>query len=295
MPDPDLREAWADLLQRRPTFREPLAVYDEILEAWARWSPDRSLVARESASACREHWEQGVPLVAAASAALRRADAEDLVGAAMEALARTRPDLVPSLQRLASAWDSGDVGPAMLLPTRDRSGPGAVEAVSGLAADVVSLLATLSLRPALEAVYRDVREHLTEGAWALGICPFCGAPPGFADVVEDGRRRLACNLCGGAWLFAKLRCPFCGVEGARHLARLTPEEAREEGYVIAGCRECRAYVKELDRRVRWNGGPPLVEDWGSPHFDLIARRQGYWRPVASLVLSAGRASESAEP
>jgi len=103
MPDPDLREAWADLLQRRPTFREPLAVYDEILDAWARWSPDRSLVARESASSCREHWEQGVPLVAAASVALRRADVEDLVGAAMETLARTRPDLAPRLQRLAAA------------------------------------------------------------------------------------------------------------------------------------------------------------------------------------------------
>ena len=34
------------------------------------------------------------------------------------------------------------------------------------------------------------------------------------------------------------------------------------------------------------GGPPLVEDWGSPHFDLIARRQGFWRPEASLILGA---------
>ena len=114
-----------------------------------------------------------------------------------------------------------------------------------------------------------------------------GSPPGFADVVEDGRRRLACHLCGGAWEFGKLQCPFCGVEGARPMVRLTPDEAREEGYAIAACRECRGYIKELDRRTRWNGGPPLVEDWGSPHFDLIARRQEYWRPEASLVLLAG--------
>ena len=295
MADPDLNEAWLDLLQRRPTFREALAVYGEILEAWARWSPSRPLTAIESATACRERWEQGVPLVAAAADTLRPVDVEDLVGGAMEALARTLPDLAPSLQRLADAWDSGRVGPATLLPTPGRVGSGVVEEASGLAPDVVALLATLGLRPALEAVYAGVREHLPEGVWTLGICPFCGGPPGFADVVEDGRRRLACNLCGGAWIFAKLRCPFCGAEGAQHMVRLTPEEAREEGYVISGCRECHAYVKELDRRVRWNGGPPLVEDWGSPHFDLIARRHGYWRPDASLVLRAGGASEDPRP
>jgi len=35
--------------------------------------------------------------------------------------------------------------------------------------------------------------------------------------------------------------------------------------------------------VRWNGAGPLVEDWGSPHLDLIAVREGYWRAVPSLV------------
>jgi len=58
---------------------------------------------------------------------------------------------------------------------------------------------------------------------------------------------------------------------------------QEEGYSIAACRRCRGYVKELDRRVRWNGRSALVEDWGSPHFDLVARRAGYWRGIPSLI------------
>lgn len=285
--EPDLTEAWADLLSRRPAFRDTLAIYGELLEAWARWSPPRPLAATGDARVCRARWEGGAPLVAAAET-LRAADVEDLVGSAMEALVRAMPDLAPALQRFAEAWDAGRLDPRALLPTPGRIGSGAVEDTTGLGGDVVALLATLGLRPALEAVFAQAREHLPEGAWALGICPFCGGPPGFTDVVEDGRRRLACHLCGGAWLFAKLRCPFCGVEGAQHLVRLTPEEAREDGYVISGCRECRRYIKELDRRVRWNGGPPLVEDWGSPHFDLIAQRQGYRRPDASLVLLAAR-------
>jgi len=258
-------------------------VYGEIVEVWAAWTPPRALGLALSAGDCRTHWEQGTPLVQEAARALRAEDVEDLVGGAMEALARAEPGLGAGLQRLAEAWDQGAVTPAALLPERGRVGSGAAERASGLSADVIAFLAVAGLRPALDALFVPVREALVESAWSLGVCPFCGGPPGFTDVIEDGRRRLACQLCGGAWVFAKLRCPFCGVEGAQHLVRLTPEEAMEEGYLVSACRECRAYLKEVDRRARWNAGPALIEDWGSPHFDLIAHRQGYWRPVPSIV------------
>ena len=279
----ELQDAWADLLRRRPAFRDSLTIYGEILDAWARWSPPRPLALPLDRARWRGAWERGEPLVEHAAATLRPSDVEDLLGAAMESLARAQPTLGASLQRLAEAWDRGAVAPAALLPARGRVGSGAVEQASGLAADVVAFLAGASLRPALEAMFAPAREHLDEAAWSLGVCPLCGGPPAFADVIEDGRRRLACHLCGGAWLFAKLRCPFCGVEGAEHQVRLTPEEAREEGYLVAACRSCRAYMKEVDRRARWNAGPALIEDWGTPHFDLVAHRQGYWRPTPSIV------------
>ena len=277
----ELQDAWADLLRRRPSFAPSVAVYGDILDTWARWSPPRPLGLTTTPDAWRRSWESGTPLVAEARV-LRAADLEDLVGAAMEALARVEPALAPALQAFATAWDGGAVGPAVLLPARGRIGAAPSEA-GGLGAEAVAFVAGASLRPALESLFTPAREHFTEGAWSLGICPFCGGPPGFVDVVEDGRRRLACHLCGGAWPFAKLRCPFCGVDGAAHQVRLVPEEAREEGYLVSACRECRAYIKEVDRRARWNAGPALIEDWGSPHFDLIAHRQGYWRPIPSIV------------
>ena len=282
----ELQEAWADLLIRRPSFRDTLAIYGEILDGWARWSPPRPVALTPAPEAWRASWERGTPLVAEAARALRVADLEDLVGAAMEALARVEPGLAPALQGFATAWDRGAVGPAALLPARGRIGAEPANA-AGLGADALAFVAGASLRPALEAFFAPAREAFAEGVWSLGICPFCGGPPGFIDVVEDGRRRLACHLCGGAWSFAKLRCPFCGVDGAAHQVRLTPEEAREEGYLVSACRECRAYIKEVDRRARWNAGPALVEDWGSPHFDLIAHRQGFWRPIPSIVQLAG--------
>jgi hypothetical protein len=42
-------------------------------------------------------------------------------------------------------------------------------------------------------------------------------------------------------------------------------------------------LKGVDRRQRWNAGPPLVEDWGSPHLDVYAAREGYWRSTPSLA------------
>jgi hypothetical protein len=284
----DFREAWADLLKRRAQFRPTLAIYGEVVELWAGWTPPRDLALTSSAQACAEAWHAGRPLVAEAARALRSEDVEDLVGGAMELLAHAEPDFGPGLQRLAAAWDAGRVTPASLLPDRGRIGSAAAEAASGLRTDVLAFLVLAGLRPALEAIFAPVREYLVEGIWSLGVCPFCGGPPGFTDVVEDGRRRLACQLCGGAWIFAKLRCPFCGVDGAQHQVRLTPEEAKEEGYLVSACRECRAYLKEVDRRARWNAGPALVEDWGTPHYDLIAHRQGYWRPIPSVVQLAAR-------
>ena len=287
MPSPDLREEWADLLSRRPEFRATLAPYGEILERWARWEPARPLALAWGAAECRERWARGVPLVAEAPPAIRAADVEDLLGAAMDHLAALTDGILPGLERLGEAWDRGRLGPAALLPAPGRIGSADLQAATGLSTDAVEFLACASLRPALEAYLTPCRAHLDAFAWPLGVCPFCGAPPGFSDVLEDGRRRLACHLCGGGWLFSRTRCPFCGTERTEDLVRLEPE-ARDQGYLVIGCGACRTYLKELDRRVRWNGQSALVEDWGSPHFDVVARRAGYRRPLPLLTeLGAG--------
>jgi formate dehydrogenase maturation protein FdhE len=72
------------------------------------------------------------------------------------------------------------------------------------------------------------------------------------------------------------------VEGTKDLYRLQAE-AQDAGYVISGCRACHGYLKELDRRERWNGGPPVLEDWASPHLDVVARREGYRKALPTLL------------
>ena len=160
------------------------------------------------ASRCLGLWERGLPLLAEAAVSLPRAGVEALLGPAMECVAALGAEDGPALQRFAEAWDRGAVGPEVLFPyRRDGRSP---RAEVGLGADVLSFLACASLRPTLETVFGACRAHLVDGVWERGLCPFCGAPPGFADIAEDGRRRLACHTCGGAWTFARLGCPFCG-------------------------------------------------------------------------------------
>lgn len=269
---------WADLLQRRSAFRATLEPLGQILTAWAEWTDDPPAPLGWGAEACRVRWSKGEPLIAAVPPAIPRESVEGLFGAALDLLAGIGEDV----REFAEAWDGGEVGPAGLFPQRGRIGSVEVQERSHLSQDALAFLAIAGLRPALAAYFAPCREHVANSAWDLGICPCCGAPPGFADLLEDGRRQLACHLCATSWTFARLMCPLCGNRTASDFVRLLAEDA-DEGYAIGACRSCRGYVKELDRRLRWNAGPPLIEDWGSPHLDLIAHRQEFWRPIPTLV------------
>ena len=282
MSDTDLREAWAELLGRRAAFGDSLGVYGDVVDRWAALVPTVMPLARDALDA-RDLWEHGVPLIADKPPALSVDDVESVLGPTMELIASIRVEEAAALQRFADAWDAGAVGPACLLPTKGLLG--SIDPQLGLTPRTLAVLASLALRPFLEAYFREVRGDLDDGIWSLGVCPFCGAPPGFGDVIEDGRRRLACHCCGGGWFFSRRRCAFCGTEAAQDLLRLDPG-GRDEGYFISACTRCRAYLKELDRRARWNAGPAIVEDWGSPHLDLVAEGQGYWRAVPTLLLLA---------
>ncbi len=275
---------WTDLLERRPTFREPLAPYGAILETWARWDGAIASLAW-SAEQCRVPWGRGEPVLAEAPPAIPREALEELVAPVLEFLA-TVGDEHEGLQRFAEAWDRGGVAPSALFPGKGRLGSAALQTEIGLSQECLGFLAYVSLRPVLEVYFAECRQHVSGSAWDLGMCPLCGAPPGFGDIGEDGKRQLACHVCGGSWGFSRLACPSCGSRDPKEVVRLQAEDA-EEGYIVAACKGCHGYLKELDRRARFNAASALVEDWGSPHLDLVARGKEYWRAVPTLVQLQG--------
>jgi hypothetical protein len=280
--DRALLEEWQALLGRRPRFRQTLAPCEPVLQAWVAWDPDTPPPLSRFAEDCRRSWDKGEPLLVKSHPELPNAVLEGVLGPALDALGATGVEGA-ALQAFAEAWDSGGITLGDLFPAPGRLGAGSLPERTRLSVESLGFLATAALRPVLTRFFATSRSHFDPGLWGRGVCPFCGAPPAFVDIPEDGQRRLACHACGGAWVFSRTRCPLCGTLDVSQQIRLVPEGLEEEGYAITACRGCGGYLKELDRRVRWNAASALVEDWGSPHLDLVARRAGYWRPVPVLV------------
>src|SRR5216683_55308 len=272
MPDYSaLMADWQALLARRPALGEPLRFWTAILEGWAAWKPPASLVPLGwSADECRGRWERGVSLLAEARPVIPSASVEELLGPVMERLAADGPEAVEAFQRLALAWDEGQIGAGALLPAPDRDPAAWLLDRFGLGAHLGAFLPVTALRPALEIYFDGVRA-LPDGVWTRGSCPWCGGAAGYGDLLEDGRRRLSCHLCGGAWIAARLRCPFCESWNSRDLARLVAEDL-EAAYFIEGCRACRGYVKGVDRRQRWNAGPPRSRTCSRPRPETRGER-----------------------
>jgi FdhE protein len=282
-----LAAEWEELLARRTALREPLQFWTSVLSGWLRWKAAGPVPLRWSPQACEERWDRGVALLAECDPEIPRDAVEELLGPVMELLASHAWETAEAFQRLAEAWDRGEIGPAALLPRPERDPLAGLSQQFGLSVSVAAFLGPVALRPALEAYFEEVRA-LPEGAWRRGTCPWCGGFPAYGDLIEDGRRRLSCPLCGGTWIAPRLRCPFCETSESRDFVRLVAEGS-EEGYFVEACRGCRGYIKGVDRRQRWNAGSPLVEDWGSPHLDLYASNEGYWRPTPCLAHLVPRA------
>jgi FdhE protein len=272
---------WQEMLVRRRALGESLALWTSVLDGWRGFTDSGVAPLTWSAEDCLERWEPGVALLAEAPPAIEPESLEDLLGPLMERLAAACPDDTETLQRFAAAWDEGRLGPASLFPTSGKDGAAVLYDEVGLPAHLAGFLAHAGLRPALEAFFSRVRV-LPEGIWERGFCPWCGGLPSYGDLLEDGRRRLSCHLCGGAWTAPRLRCPFCQAWQSGDMVRLVAEGA-EEGYFVEACLACRGYLKGVDRRERWNAVSPLVEDWASPHIDYYAAREGYWRATPTLA------------
>lgn len=292
MPDyAGLCAEWQEMLTRRRAMGDALALWTLVLDGWRGWQDPSVEPLKWSAEECRERWERGVPLLAEALPAIAPESLEDLLGPVMERLAAAGPDDALALGRFAEAWDAGRIGPAALFPASGKDAaaalqpaalqPAALQDEAGLPAHLAGFLAHAGVRPALETFFSRVRA-LPEGGWDRGFCPWCGGLPSYGDLLEDGRRRLSCHLCGGAWTAARLRCPFCQGWQSGDMVRLVGGGA-EEGYFVEACLACRGYLKGVDRRERWNAASPLVEDWASPHLDYYAAREGYWRGTPSLA------------
>jgi hypothetical protein len=137
-----------------------------------------------------------------------------------------------------------------------------------------------SLRPFLKA-YAGVFVPLLEErlgvdwdtGWQRGSCPVCGGEPDLAYLdAESGARYLVCSRCDTAWLYPRIRCPFCDTTDPEQLSYYGSDDKKHRVYV---CDNCERYIKAID--LRQIGRPMVfpVARVTTIDLDVAARKNGY--------------------
>lgn len=139
---------------------------------------------------------------------------------------------------------------------------------------LLSAVLRIALAPLYQQRAAPYQGWIDPARWRQGACPLCGAEPGMACLArEDGRRVLVCSLCRSAWVYARLRCPFCATDQRAQLRHFTAEA--DPAHRVECCAQCHRYLKTVDeRRIDYQPFIP-AEEIVTMHLDVLAREQGY--------------------
>jgi len=184
----------------------------------------------------------------------------------------------PGLRRLQQAVDAepGLLDELVRFAPVPEQGPfaGLAERLD-LPVEVLLLVARVTAAPLFGDLARRLLAAGVSPPTSKGSCPVCGAAPGLAELrPDDGARVLHCSLCAHAWPFGRLDCPICGRRDPMGIEKLSVEG--DPARWIEACRQCRRYLKTVDRRELSPGRPffPLVEEVAGLYLDLLAEREG---------------------
>jgi formate dehydrogenase maturation protein FdhE len=137
----------------------------------------------------------------------------------------------------------------------------------------------LIINDAFSLLFQRLRiknSRLIPGTWDRGYCPFCSTSPHIAFDSDFGRE-LVCPMCGHSWRFPRFKCPACRNADPSRLGYFEAEGSW--GIRVYFCRECRQYIKVVDRKVRTTQDPE-TEDTLSIEMDELATQEGFrpYRP-----------------
>lgn len=186
----------------------------------------------------------------------------DLFGGIPERL--RKPEAGRLLTRKAvRAWFSGEALPPTLS--------------TGNGDTVTRAVIQSTLKPVLSAYAEILIKSVDQEQWRQRYCPVCGGIPDMAFLeTERGARYLLCSRCDSAWLYQRLRCPYCGTQDPDSLAFFADEKGV---YQLNVCDKCRCYLKTIDLRKAGDDVLMPLERLLTTEMDRQARERGYRLPV----------------
>lgn len=252
--------------------RRALALTARILEASERMAETRAIELPSIGEEAEKRIRTGkTTVLEEMPAAISAADLADVCGRVMGlVLEETREELSEDDKQALAAlpWAeliSDDAAKAagrnpeafleLLTNAALRSG-----AAEGLVSRFVLPVSALALRVFIGRAARRAMTYLDRDTLEyrpyhlLPHCLVCGGDPVFARITETvangSVRRLTCGVCGAAWNYQRIGCPYCGTTATKDLSYTHDEkDTSHRLYVCKHCGEILPTVFEAEDAV----------------------------------------------
>jgi FdhE protein len=275
--------------KNRPSHKEILDFYKYIIREQHKIKPlikvKRIDINEETA---KTQMREGFPLIDKKDIKLDMDSAENLFKNICRALQR-KEKISPEIKKINQAIRKGEIDLKELfgkLIAGDKAYIDSVSEKTELNRWLLLFLAESSINPLLEAYAEKLKGHVDQEIWFRGYCPVCGSAPVLGELrnVEgvEGVKFLVCSSCSFQWRFKRLACPFCGNDDHKKL-RYFNTKADGKAYRVDVCEECKKYIKTIDFRELKEEVIPAVDDIGTLHLDILARKEGYKRGVPGIL------------
>jgi len=263
------------LMRQRPAAKAALEAFREIALFMEKTTPMAQPVHVDQQVRHIQR-QEGFPLFSREDLPVDLTAASDLLKRFLEHLSQAKRDDANGLKKaLEQAVEDKDWSANLfrLILKQDEKGLADMAAAVDLDPSVLLFLGKTALRPSLNILRDTVQESVDKNLWDQGYCPLCGSQPDMACFERNGKRSLHCELCGEEWPYPRIKCPFCNTEDQEKLGYFEPEE--EEGFRVYFCRECRRYIKTIDKKVFEEAAPLELENLTTLHLDLLANEKGF--------------------
>jgi FdhE protein len=201
-------------------------------------------------------------------------------------LQKYHKNAAPEIKKINQALRKGEIDLKELfgkLIAGDKAYLDSIGENNGFNAWLLRFLSESSINPFFEAYAEKLKGHVDQESWWKGYCPVCGSAPVTGELrIDAGERFLQCSSCAFKWRFKRVTCPFCGNEDQKKL-RYFNTETDGKAYRVDVCDECKKYIKTIDLREVQEEIVPIVEDMGTLHLDIIAKKEGYTRGVPGIL------------
>jgi FdhE protein len=220
----------------------------------------------------------GLPLLRSVSGSLDPSRLRERYLHVCGVVQRHQSDNGDAARGLDDAVRRGRLEPVELLQEFLAGRPEAIHARAAaleLDAELVVSTLRLSAMPGLAQFNAALESLRSTCAWERGYCPSCGSRPLLGEFRGlEQTRWLRCGFCAAAWVFPRLRCPFCDTQD-HHLLGFFHVEGQESKYRAATCDHCHRYVKMISTLELLSAPQLLVADLATVHLDLAAPERGF--------------------